>query len=198
MQGPGDHKAVRRPSEVPRGEFAEGARDGQAFPRTNATQCAGQHAPADFGGPDFRRHLKQQSDRIAREKERPVFSQVEQHEGVQARASVLEDHLEGAGGAESLRGKRNGRRPSELVDLETEYARCRREDRGAVDDPGRNPRGRRPQPEVHVGRRGHRIAPDQERDPLARRGGQDCVTVLDFGAAEDSDLLPDEPFDRLE
>ena len=189
---------MRRPSEVPRGKFAQGAGDGQGFPRTNATQCAGQHAPADFGGPDFRRHLKQQSDRIAREKERPVFSQVEQHEGVQARASVLEDHLEGAGGAESLRGKRNGRRPSELVDLETEYARCRREDRGAVDDPGRNPCGRRPQPEVHVGRRGHRIAPDQERDPLARRGGQDCVTVLDFGAAEDSDLLPDEPFHRLE
>ena len=114
MQGPGDHQAVRRPSQIARGEFAEEARDGPSLRRTDAAQCAGQGAGADFSGPDFRRHPKQQSDRIARKEERPVFPEVEQHQGVQARAAVLEDRLEGAGRAESLRRKRNGRRPSEL------------------------------------------------------------------------------------
>src|SRR5438876_324390 len=153
---------------------------------------AGQRLRAEVGRAHLRRHPQEERERVVRGQERTTLPQIQQHERVETGTAVLEYPLERTRRAESGGRKGNRRGPSELVHLEPEGTRSGGEDRNSVDDSGRNLRCSGPQTEIHMGRRGHRITDDEERDLLFRSRLQNRPTVLHVGPREHSNFLPDE------
>src|SRR5207245_3170617 len=194
MKRPGNNEAMERRPKGAVGEVGDGARERTDPRRADSTQGASERLRTEFGRSDRGGHPKQRGDRIPRSKERPVLPQVQQDERMESGATILQDRLERARRHETGGGERDGRRAAELVCLETERARRRRQNGNSVDDPRTNLRRLRPEAEIDVSRGRHRTAGNQERDCPACRGGEEDLAVLHLFAAESMDLAVDQLF----
>src|SRR5439155_24656482 len=112
--------------------------------------------------------------------------------------AVLLDHLERGRGAELLVRERDRRRAAELVALESEQARRGAHDAGSVDDAGADSLLVRPEAELDVGRRRHRVAGDEEGHGPVAGGFQDLRALLEVLPGQNMDRLPYHEAEGLE
>ena len=96
VKRPGNHEAMQRRPEVAPSEVGDGARERADLRRADLTQGASERLRTEFGRSNGGGHPKQRGDRVPRCKERPVLSQVQQDERMEACATILQNRLERA------------------------------------------------------------------------------------------------------